>query len=165
MPQRLPASARFGSRLPAGLRVENEQDILSEHETDYPFQNRGNRTEFSVSPDKRPSRTVRRERPHRDAVRLGPSIDDAHDIAFFRRHEEDDRLRSIPGRAFLKACPPAVARKFFAVLTQAIDVEKPLLVIVDGRSKPLGTTLPGRDYQAIRDLGREYLARNPRSLA
>jgi hypothetical protein len=44
-------------------------------------------------------------------------------------------------------------------------VAKPLLVVVDGLSKPLRTTLSSRDYAHIRALGEEYRARNPRSLA
>lgn len=43
--------------------------------------------------------------------------------------------------------------------------EKPLLVIVDGRSKPFRTTLSEVEYGKIRELGAEYLARNPRSTA
>jgi hypothetical protein len=44
-------------------------------------------------------------------------------------------------------------------------VAKPLLVVVDGLSKPLRTTLSSRDYARVRALGEEYRARNPRSLA
>ena len=41
---------------------------------------------------------------------------------------------------------------------------KPLLVIVDGRSKPFRTVLSTRDYRAIRRLGDEYHQRQPRSV-
>jgi hypothetical protein len=34
-----------------------------------------------------------------------------------------------------------------------------------GLDKPVRTQLSGRDYERVRELGDEYLARNPRSLA
>lgn len=43
--------------------------------------------------------------------------------------------------------------------------EKPLLVVVDGRDKPFRTTLSASDYAAVRRMGQEYLARNPRSVS
>lgn len=46
----------------------------------------------------------------------------------------------------------------------ASGVEKPLLVVVDGRDKPFRTELRNADYAAIKVLGEEYLARNPRSI-
>ena len=46
----------------------------------------------------------------------------------------------------------------------AVGREKPLLVVVDGRDKPFRTTLSDADYAAVRRMGKEYLARNPRSL-
>jgi len=39
---------------------------------------------------------------------MGPSSDDAHDLLFFRRHEEDDPRQPAPGREFLNACPTNV---------------------------------------------------------
>jgi hypothetical protein len=42
---------------------------------------------------------------------------------------------------------------------------KPLLVVVCGLSKPFRTRLSDADYKRVRELGREYLSRNPRSLA
>jgi hypothetical protein len=42
---------------------------------------------------------------------------------------------------------------------------KPLLVVICGLSKPFRTQLSDADYERVRDLGREYLDRNPRSLA
>jgi len=44
-------------------------------------------------------------------------------------------------------------------------VDKPLLVVIDGRDKPFRTELAEREYRAVRKLGEEYLGRNPRSLA
>lgn len=41
---------------------------------------------------------------------------------------------------------------------------KPLLVIVDGRSKPFRTTLSPSDYREVRALGDEFASRNPRSV-
>lgn len=46
----------------------------------------------------------------------------------------------------------------------AQGVDKPLLVVIDGRDKPFRTVLAERDYRAVRVLGDEYLARNPRSI-
>jgi hypothetical protein len=42
---------------------------------------------------------------------------------------------------------------------------KPLLVVICGLSKPFRTQLSAADYEHVQDLGREYLKRNPRSLA
>lgn len=42
---------------------------------------------------------------------------------------------------------------------------KPLLVVICGLSKPFRTQLSDADYRNVRNLGEEYLRRNPRSLA
>jgi hypothetical protein len=42
---------------------------------------------------------------------------------------------------------------------------KPLLVVVCGLSKPFRTQLSDAEHGRVRELGREYLSRNPRSLA
>lgn len=47
---------------------------------------------------------------------------------------------------------------------EAKGMDKPLLVVIDGRDKPFRTELSAADYQAVRKMGKEYLARNPRSL-
>lgn len=141
-----------------------------------------------------------------------PSSDDAHEIVFFRRHENDDPLEPTPGRDFLNTCPHKVRATMRAVLIavatappkrfsgggyweamrgemtgwfeicvdgppgrthyrlyclldyEAHGVERPLLVIIDGRSKPFRTTLSDRDYRAIKTLGDEYRSRQPRSM-
>jgi hypothetical protein len=40
----------------------------------------------------------------------------------------------------------------------------PLLAVIDGAAKPYRTTLAKRRYAKVRELGAEYLRRNPRSL-
>ncbi|HEV7384425.1 MAG TPA: HEPN domain-containing protein [Phenylobacterium sp.] len=52
------------------------------------------------------------------SVRTRPSADDAHDIVYFRRHVEDDAEEAVPGRNFLRRCPPKVRATMAAVLTQ-----------------------------------------------
>jgi hypothetical protein len=42
---------------------------------------------------------------------------------------------------------------------------KPLLAVICGLDKPFQTQLSDADYQHVRDLGAEYLHRNPRALA
>jgi hypothetical protein len=42
---------------------------------------------------------------------------------------------------------------------------KPLLTVIYGLDKPFRTELSDADYRHVRDLGEEYLRRNPRSLA
>ncbi|GAC1611151.1 MAG: hypothetical protein NVS3B26_22120 [Mycobacteriales bacterium] len=42
---------------------------------------------------------------------------------------------------------------------------EPVGVDIDGRGKPFRAELAAREYRAVRNLGAEYLARNPRSLA
>jgi len=47
----------------------------------------------------------------------------------------------------------------------AKGVDKPLLVVEDGRDKLFRTTLSDADYAAVRRLGEEYRSHNPRSLS
>jgi hypothetical protein len=49
---------------------------------------------------------------------MRPSSDDAHDVAFFRRHDDDGNRHAVPGREFLNACPIKVRATMRAVLTQ-----------------------------------------------
>jgi len=56
-------------------------------------------------------------------------------------------------------------RLFCLLDYDAKDQPKPLLVVVCGLDKPFQTELSGADYRRVRDLGEEYLRRNPRSLA
>jgi hypothetical protein len=48
--------------------------------------------------------------------RTTPRREDPHDVAFFRRHVDDDPSAAIPGREFLDRCPTVVKAKFVAVL-------------------------------------------------
>ncbi len=165
-----------------------------------------------MSPDARSRRRQRLNRRTIPQIRTGPSSDDAHDVAFFRRHRDDDTGQAVPGRDFLKGCPVKVRATMRAVLAEVaasppkrfagggyweamkgemtgwfeVRVDgprrhhyrlfcrldytaqgrgKPLLVIICGLSKPFRTQLSEADYRHVRDLGREYLDRNPRSLA
>ena len=56
-------------------------------------------------------------------------------------------------------------RLFCRLDYEALGREKPLLVVNTGLDKPFRTVLSTTDYAAVRALGDEYLARNPRSLA
>lgn len=56
-------------------------------------------------------------------------------------------------------------RLFCLLDCDAKGVDKPLLVVIDGRDKPFRTALSDADYAAVRKLGNEYRKRNPRSLA
>jgi len=56
-------------------------------------------------------------------------------------------------------------RLFCLLDYEAEAVAKPLLVVVTGLSKPVRTLLARSAYVRIRELGDEYRARNPRSLA
>src|SRR5579863_4623562 len=72
-----------------------------------------------MSPDARSRR--RRSQPARPTntpIRTGPSSDDAHDVAFFRRHQDDAPDQSAPGRNFLNSCPPKVRATMRAVLIE-----------------------------------------------
>jgi hypothetical protein len=55
-------------------------------------------------------------------------------------------------------------RLFCRLDYQAVGVAKPLLVVIDGREKAFRTELSMADYRAVRAMGDEYFARNPRSL-
>ena len=56
-------------------------------------------------------------------------------------------------------------RLFCLLDYQAEGLEKPLLVVIDGRDKPYRSTLEDREYFKISALGEEYLSRNPRSIS
>lgn len=165
-----------------------------------------------MSPDKRSRRRQSKPRAPAAKIRTRPSSDDAHDIAYFKRHKGDDPAQAAPGRDFLNdVCPPKVRATMRAVLGavaaappkryagggyweamkgdmtgwfevrvdgpkrhhyrlfcqldyDAKKVEKPLLVVIDGRDKPFRTELSNAEYKAVRDLGTEYRSRNPRSI-
>lgn len=55
-------------------------------------------------------------------------------------------------------------RLFCRLDYEAIGLNKPLLVVIDGRSKPFRTTLSDAEYGEVRDYGEEYYKRNPRSI-
>lgn len=55
--------------------------------------------------------------------------------------------------------------RLFCLLDQDATDSKPLLTALCGMTKPDRTTFSDSDYAAVRALGEEYLARNPRSLA
>jgi hypothetical protein len=55
-------------------------------------------------------------------------------------------------------------RLFCLLDYDAQGVDKPLLVVVDGRDKPFQTQFKDSDYTAVRALGDEYRCRNPRSV-
>jgi hypothetical protein len=56
-------------------------------------------------------------------------------------------------------------RLFCLLDYDAVDMDKPLLVVIDGRDKAFRTELAATEYAAVRALGIEYLRHNPRSLA
>jgi hypothetical protein len=56
-------------------------------------------------------------------------------------------------------------RLFCLLDYEAQGLDKPLLVVVDGRDKPFRTELSQADYADIRALGEDYKRRTPRSLA
>ncbi len=55
-------------------------------------------------------------------------------------------------------------RLFCLLDYEALGRHKPLLVIVDGRSKAFRATLNDADYAQVRALGQEYWSLNPRSV-
>lgn len=56
-------------------------------------------------------------------------------------------------------------RLFCLIDLDAAGAKKPWLVVVCGLDKPFKTVLSESDYQWVRSLGEEYLARNPRSIS
>lgn len=72
-----------------------------------------------MTPDRRARRSARppadRE-PSPRTIRAGPSSDDPHAVVYFRRHPDDDPDETIPGRAFLRRCPPKVRATIVATL-------------------------------------------------
>jgi hypothetical protein len=56
-------------------------------------------------------------------------------------------------------------RLFCLIDLDAHNADKPLLVVVTGLDKPFRTELGDADYAEVRTLGKEFLSRNPRSIA
>lgn len=69
-----------------------------------------------MSPDRRDRRKVAKSKPAQSAVRIGPSPNDEHEIAFFRRHKSNDPTQATPGREALGAYPASVRAKMRARL-------------------------------------------------
>lgn len=56
--------------------------------------------------------------------------------------------------------------RLFCLLDYVAEgMDRPLLVVIDGRDKAFRTELSNADYAAVRQLGAEYRSHNPRSLA
>jgi hypothetical protein len=53
-------------------------------------------------------------------------------------------------------------RLFCSLDYEALNESRPLLVMIAGLSKPVGTTLNPSDYASIKAMGAEYLRSNPR---
>jgi hypothetical protein len=111
-------------------------------------------------------------------VRTRPSSDDVHEVAFFRRHHDDDPGQGVPGREFLNACPVKVRATMRAVLAQ-VAAAPPKRFASGGYWEAMKSDMTGwfevrvdgprrhhyrLFYRHVRDLGEEYLRRNPRSL-
>lgn len=70
-----------------------------------------------MSPDRKPARPARRAKGAPSPLRTGPSPDDPHEVAYFKRHRDDDPSELEPGRHFLRqTCPPKVRATMAAVL-------------------------------------------------
>lgn len=55
--------------------------------------------------------------------------------------------------------------RIFCILDyEANEVGKPLMIMVDGRRKRKGTTIPESEYLKIKKLGTEYFSNSPRRL-
>jgi hypothetical protein len=55
-------------------------------------------------------------------------------------------------------------RMFCLLDYEAIGIDEPLLVLVDGRCKKFRTTLKQSEYAAIREMGERYWSLNPRPI-
>jgi hypothetical protein len=73
---------------------------------------------MSPDPRSRNRRPKRRTLPQeaKAPVPTRPSSDDAHDVAYFRRHEDDDPEQHIPGREALLSWPATVRAKIAPTL-------------------------------------------------
>lgn len=46
----------------------------------------------------------------------GPSPNDPHEVAYFKRHPDDDPDETMPGREFIQSCPDSVRAKIRTTL-------------------------------------------------
>ncbi|MGA2805047.1 MAG: hypothetical protein ABSF89_11755 [Acidimicrobiales bacterium] len=164
-----------------------------------------------MTPDKARSRGGSSTRRTTQAIKTSPASTDPYDIAYFKRHQDDDPDESVPGREFMISCPANVRAKLtnvliavasappprfagggmweamhgettgyhearvdgpsrthyrlFCKLDSNAEGRGPLLTILCGASKAFRTEFPESLYDEVRVLGKEYLSRNPRSLA
>ena len=166
-----------------------------------------------MTPDRarRPTRKAAARRAPARPHGAAPFTNDAYEIAYFRRHQDDDPRQSVPASEFLASCPAQVRAKLRAVLVTVaaappprfsgggfweamhgkmtgyhevrvdgpdrrhyrlfckLDTNArgrgPLLTVLCGATKAFRTEFSDADYERVLALGREYLSRNPRSLA
>lgn len=69
-----------------------------------------------MSPDPRDRRKRKKPQPKVPVVRTGPSLDDPHEIVYFKRHRQDDKNGAEPGRDALNSYPPKVRATMRAAL-------------------------------------------------
>jgi hypothetical protein len=151
----------------------------------------------------------KKQTAHESAI--APKPDDPYEIAYFRRHRDDDATQGTPAQQFLASVPPAISARIRAVLIAVAKApphkfagggkweamhdtmagiyeirvdgppnrthyrlfclldtnaqgQGPLLVIIDGASKPFRTEMPQKVYDRVSALRGEYLKRSKRSL-
>jgi hypothetical protein len=92
-----------------------------------------------VSPDKRKPPKKSRART---AVPFEHSPDDPHDIAYFKRHAEDDQTEAMPGRQFIECCPDSVRVKIKTTLV-AVAKAPPSKFAGGGRWEAMHGTMTG----------------------
>ena len=166
-----------------------------------------------MTPDRarRPTRKASALRTPPRQPEAAAGTGDHYEIAYFKRHNDDDPREAVPGSEFLASCPVPVRTKLRAVLVAVaaapptqfsgggfweamhgkmtgfheIRVDGPgrrhyrlfckldttargrgpLVTVLCGATKAFRTEFSDADYEKVLASGREYLSRNPRSLA
>lgn len=105
---------------------------------------------------------AKKKQARRDAA-IAPTTDDPYEIAYFRRHRDDDSTQVAPGQQFLANVPPAIAARIRAVII-AVAKAPPHKFSGGGKWEAMHDTMAGISRSAWTALRDEYLTRSKRSL-
>jgi hypothetical protein len=73
-------------------------------------------------PDHRASRAKAPPRSKaKSQVKTEPSVDDPHQVMYFRRHRDDDAAQTCPGQEFVNGCPSGIRARLRTVLVVVAD--------------------------------------------
>lgn len=115
---------------------------------------------------------MNRRKPLRGSALKAPKVkplssEVTHEVVFFKRHRDDDTVQRSPGVDALLGFPTNVRARLLAILA-VVAKAPPKRFAGGGQWEAMHANMTGyfdARYTEVRELGNEYLTRNPRSLA